>query len=735
MRKLLYAAFLLGTTALYPAPAHAMPPVVGFLGGLITALGAPTIGGAIAGIGGFSAAGFAAGYGFAGSLLGGALIKIGLSLGISYLTSLLRPKPPVANPGARMVNMRQEVSFFEFAYGLVRKGGPVAFWKAKDGKRYYDVILAAHEINRVRTRFLDEPEVTLDEDGFVQESSFYSKHRSRVQIVEYLGAAGQVAAAILMTAFPAQWTSAHDMAGFAHSVIVAQNTRQEDFQTVYKTGREPVYTALVEAKKVYDPRDEEQTLGDPSTYKWTTNAALIIADWATSSDGLERSVDWDDVANEADACDVTVTDRDGNTHPKWQLCGSYSAADDRETVRAQLGVACDCFFYEDSEGRVGFHVGRWIEPDVTIEDDDIVSARYSEGQPGTEVANAYVIEYTEPSQGWRQAAASAYVVDAADEAYTEDSLQVFWAPNHNQAVRIEKRLLKVARAKYTVSQVLKYQGARLLTKRFFRQNHVEAGIDMTFEVDKLSRNDDGITWTVEAHSVAGPEDFDFDAATEEPVMPARGSFEVSKDIPEPANLAAVVESFSGGAAINVSWDESDRDSLLYQVRFRVHDPAGDWTTINVPPGQFFQRILGLVDGETYDVQARTISATGQASKWVPNSGGDEDDPTLSVTIVVDPTAPAALDAPTASDGTGQFNAIFETTNDTHLSTVAVYRVVSGGTLNRTTDIVAPPYGVSLGLYYSLPIASAAGVFDIYMEPFNRSGVAGPLAGPFAVTVS
>ncbi|MFC3209193.1 phage tail protein [Aquamicrobium soli] len=735
MRKLIYAAFLLGTTALYPAPAAAMPPVVGFLGGLLTAIGAPALGGAIAGIGGFSAAGFAAGYGFAGSLLGGALIKIGLSLGISYLTSLLRPRPPVPNPGARLVNMRQEVSFFDFAYGLVRKGGPVAFWKATDGKRYYDVILAAHEINRVRTRFLDEPEVTLNGTGFVQEASFKSGGRSRVQIAEYLGAAGQVAAAILMTAFPAQWTSAHDMAGLAHAVVVAENTKQEDFQKVYKTGREPVYTALIEAKKVYDPRDETQTLGVSSSYKWTTNAALIIADWITSPDGLGRSVDWDDVAAEADASDVTVTDRNGNTHPKWQLSGVYSAADDRETVRAQLGVACDCFFYEDSEGKVGFHVGRWIEPDVTIEDDDIVSVRYSEGQPGTEVANAFVVEYTEAAQGYRQAAAAAYVVDAQDEAYNESSLQVFWTPNHNQAVRVEKRLLNVARAQYTLSQVLKYQGARLLTKRFFRQHHVEAGIDMTFEVDKLSRNDDGITWTVEAHSVTGPQDFEFNAAVEEPAPPARGSFEVSKDIPEPANVAAVVETFSGGAAIKVTWDESLRDSLLYQLRFRIHNPVGDWTTVNVPPGQFFQRILGLVDGDAYDVQARTISATGQASKWVPNSGGNEDSPTLSVTIVVDPVAPIGLDTPTASGGTGQFNAIFTTKNDTHLATVAIYKVASGGTLNRTSDIVAPPYGVSLGLGYSLPIASAAGAFDIYMEPFNRSGVAGPLAGPFGVTVS
>ena len=627
MRKMMFAAFLLGTTALYPAQAQAMPLISSFIGGLLTSLGATSLGGAIVGAGGFSAAGFAAGAGFSSTLLGGALIKTALSLGLSYLASLLRPRPNVPDPGAKLVNIRQGVQFMEFAYGKVRKGGPVNFWKAKSGKRYYDIILAAHEIDGISGLFADEREVTLNGSGFVQESDFNVGH-SRLQIAEYLGAPGQVAPPLLTANFT-QWTSAHDMEGLAHIVAVAENAPSADFSKPYPTGREPVISALLRGKKVYDPRDVDQDPDDDTTWVYSENAALIIADWATAPDGLGKTVNWSKIAIEADAADVDVLDRDGNTIKKWRLGGSYSAAEDRETTRAQMAVACDAFFYEDANGVVGFNVGRFIAPTVTIIDDDILRITYSEGQSGTDIVNAYSLQYTEPEQGYREAASAPYVIDDPTEPYSEDSLQVFWTDTHNQAVRVAKRLLLASRAKYRITATLKYYGINLIGQRFFTLDHVEAGVDMTFEIDRLTRNEDGITWTVEAHSVEET-DFDFDAATEEPEKPKRTAFETTSDVPEPTGITAVSMPVTSVVAIHVDWDDPPRDSLLNQVRYRVHDPAGEWTQLSVPPGQSFLDIVGLLSGETYDVQVRSITPVGQASKWSPHSGDDEDSPTLTV---------------------------------------------------------------------------------------------------------
>lgn len=733
MRKKLFVAALLATTAMWPTQAYAMPPVVAFIGGLVGAI-VSAAGAVVSGIGAI-AGGLGLGGAFGGAL-GTALLSAGLSLGISYLRSLLAPKQNPQQPSiVRIVNTRQPISYFEFAYGVVRKGGPIAFWKAKGGRRYYDVLLAAHEINRIVTHQFDERQVEINEDGWAYSPPYGNGSPTHdgwqhAKVEPYLGAPGQSAPAHLAANFP-QITAAHNFDGLAHVALSVRNVAQEAFSQMYPTGREPVYTAVLEGKKVYDPRDPTQDANEPSTHKFSSNAALIIADWCVSPDGLGKAVDWDAVAIEADAADVVVLDRSGNPQPKWRLAGTYTANDPRDQVRANMCVACDAFTFENADGSVGFNVGRWIEPTVTFSDSDILSIRISEGQDGPNVANAMVVEYTEAEYGYREAAAAPYVIAAPAETYTEDSLSTYWVPNHLQAVMIEKRLLKASRAKYKISMQLKYEGRRLRGQRTFNLAFTEGGITHAFEVDKFTRGDDGITWQVDAHSVE-PADFEFNAVVEEPLKPARIGFEVDDSLPAPQNVSASVVHVAGSVAIRVEFDPLPRDSLMSQMRYRK--VGGGWTTISVPIGQYHQNIVGVEDNATYDIQVRSITATGNASKWVPNSGGNEDMPTLSINVVADPTPPVALVTPGAVDGTGQFSANFGTTNDSHLAAVAIYRTASGAPLNRGTDLASRP-AVAPGVSYSVPITVPAGTYDIYMEPVNLSLVAGPLAGPFAVTVA
>lgn len=696
MRAKLFAAFLFSTTALYPAEAHAMPLVVGFIGGIVTALGASAVGGGIAGLaGGFSAGAFAAGYGLVGALGGSFVFKLALSIGVSLLAAALRPKPQTPDPGQKVVNLRQPISFFEFVYGRVRKGGPVNFWQAKGGRRYIDVIIAARRIDSFVTRFLDEREAGIDyaDDNLALPEDWFER---KIAIEEFDGAPGQAAPPFLLDNFT-EWTADHDMAGLAHATLICANSKPDDFAGIYPSGREPVYTALVDGFLVYDPRDIAQDENDPDTWVYSNNGALVIADWIVSTDGLGRSVNWAKVAIQADKADLDVMDRDGNLRKKWQLAGSYSSADERETVRANMGVACDAMFYEDDDGTVGFYVGGYEEPTVTIVDDDILRVQYSEGQPGTDIKNSMVISYTEPEQGYRESASAPYIINDPSEAYSEDALNVFWIPNHNQAVRVAKRLLLVSRAKYQISAVLKYEAIRLKGQRFFRLQHSEFNdLDMVFEVDKLSRNEDGITFTLDAHSVTEA-DFEFNAAVEEPEKPKRNGIVTSESTPEPTGVTATVEILAGSPTVLVEWDDPPRESILNQVRYREHDGPGDWFQISVPIGQSYQRISGLNDNAEYDIQVRALTPGGRASKWVPNNAGDEDDPTLSVTILIDPTAPLALASFTATGGMGRAAVTFTTSStDTHVRTVQIFRVASGGAAPVAGDTPTATVLVSAG---------------------------------------
>lgn len=68
----------------------------------------------------------------------------------------------------------------------------------------------------------------------------------------------------------------------------------------FSTSGFPTITAQIKGRKVYDPRDADQILTSPSTWKWSDNPALCLADLISSSDyGLGKSMDWDSVATVA----------------------------------------------------------------------------------------------------------------------------------------------------------------------------------------------------------------------------------------------------------------------------------------------------------------------------------------------------------------------------------------------------------------------------------------------------
>src|SRR5690606_6320176 len=108
------------------------------------------------------------------------------------------------------------------AYGRVRVGGPIYFWQAKSGKRYYGVLLNTGEVHQIVGRYLDERDVTLDGSGFVTNAEYQSGGRSRVQIQEFRGDAAQTAPTLLLNNFT-EWTSNHKVIGCAHAVIAAEN--------------------------------------------------------------------------------------------------------------------------------------------------------------------------------------------------------------------------------------------------------------------------------------------------------------------------------------------------------------------------------------------------------------------------------------------------------------------------------------------------------------------------------
>lgn len=119
-----------------------------------------------------------------------------------------------------------------------------------------------------------------------------------VLATHYTGTTGQAVDAKLVSAYSAiSITHTDTLAGIAYSVIELQPGA--DIGDMH---------AIVQGRKVYDPRDGTQTLGTPSTYKYSDNPALALADAITNTTyGWGKAIDWTSVTAAANACDALVS--------------------------------------------------------------------------------------------------------------------------------------------------------------------------------------------------------------------------------------------------------------------------------------------------------------------------------------------------------------------------------------------------------------------------------------------
>jgi hypothetical protein len=637
-------AFMLATTALVtPAPVAA-EPVTAFIAGLQAAsLSASALTFSVSGAGiGFGAfnAGLAVG-GFAATAVGRVVIGLGVQAVVNALTpsapSVEAPRPgfdvPSVAPSAMMANFAQPVSYMETVYGQVRKGGPLAFTAAKGDRRVYVPILAAHEIEGVVEHWLEEwtvdvnPAVTDFSLGNLLSSAEVpsltapavlggSSPPGRIDV--FTGWTGQPALAGLVDLFD-EVTWSFDFAGLAGAVIWARRPDPEQRSETYPRYREWTWAPVIKGRRLWDPRTE--------TVAWSANAALVIADWLWRQG---QAVDWDEVAAEANTCDELVWTRDGVQVPRWELHAVLSDEETFEAQRARLAMGCDAFFYERPDGALGFRVGRYDPPTVTLTDADVAactvtSGAWASGRP-TEVAAVYV----EPENAWRESAAGVWVEDAASRRVREEP-RFTMVNRHNQALRLAKRHARARRPAWKLQGTLSAAGYNLIGQRFFRLELAALGIYETFEVVTLTRVGP-LAWEIEAASTS-PEDWTFDAATEEPPPPPRekvtsGGFETQA-------ITGVAAWANDGGTLTVSWDP--QPSYLWQqvqVR-RVGDV--DWRSETVNTGATSYTISGLADGGTYEVQARNGNAGlfSQPSAWAP-------EPALQVTTRSNMTAPAAV---------------------------------------------------------------------------------------------
>ena len=459
-------------------------------------------------------------------------------------------------------------------------------------------------------------------------------------------------------------------------------------------------------------------IGGDGMRGWTDNAALVIAEEIRFHG---KELDWDEVAEEADICDQLVTNRTGGVQRRWTINGTLDDEMEWEQVRADLAEACDAFFYERPDGRVGFKVGRWIEPTVTLTARDFLSLRVAENDWGPDTSGEFVMRYVEPSRDYQETPSGVYVVDPGGVRTVAES---FLVHSHNQAARLLKRLATVSRPQYSISGTIKMIGYDCIGQRFLRIDHEDLGLMITVEVAKLVREADGISFTLDAISV-DPTDFGFDAAVEEPLPQSFYAVEQTAEVAPPAALAGLaVEGGGGVAQIEYSWGPQ-HVSLRQELRYR---PVGQgeeaWQYETMGRGQISRVITGLVDGTTYEAQLRNVTAAGRTSPWTV---------LIEVLAVANSTAPAGLSGVSVAKAGSVVNLSWTNPNDGNFQAVRIYRA-AGATPFSGAALVRTEFGAPGAADSWQDTTPGTGSVSYWLEPINGSGVAGPRVGPQSVTI-
>ena len=130
-----------------------------------------------------------------------------------------------------------------------------------------------------------------------------STSRYRITFNLHHGESTQSADPMLVASMP-NWTSLHKLNGICYIAAHYKYDKEGMFAGV------PQLTVQVKGKRIFDPRDNSQTLGTPSTYKHSSNPALCFLDLITNNEygkGLTASqLNMSTFSSAANICDTKV---------------------------------------------------------------------------------------------------------------------------------------------------------------------------------------------------------------------------------------------------------------------------------------------------------------------------------------------------------------------------------------------------------------------------------------------
>jgi hypothetical protein len=651
---------------------------------------------------------------FVAGLSGAAAIGLAYAVGYIAITAVtswalkaLTPKPDFGalDSSGILVNRTAGIAPQDFIYGQVRKGGIVTFYETTGSDNVYlhqIICLAGHEVNSIGDIYINDQIATFSGD-FVTTAGTGSEQvnwDSKVRIKKYDGSQ-TTADSDLVSETSA--TSSFKGLGIAYLYV-----RYEYDQDIFPNGL-PTVTAVVQGKKVYDPRT--------ASTGYSSNAALCIRDFLTSSYGLTDSA-IDDVSFSAAAneCDENVSLDGGGTEKRYALNGIVQANRSVGDVLGDMVTACAGTLFWGS-GYWKLKAGAYSSPVKTLTLDDLRSpialdTRITMRDNFNTVRGTFI----DASQGWISAdypevTGAAFVTEDNGEQALLD-LQLPFTTSSATAQRLAKLTLYRGREQMTFSADFGLEALEVEVGDIIGITNARYGFNAKeFEV---------VGWRFSSDQDAG--DLRVNLTLRET---SAAAFNWNAEETDIISNNTTLPSITAGTAITnltlsdggseVQGDGTVINSLLaswtaptnafvsyYEVELRQTSSAN--TTV-FTTSETSIVLSPVIDGVNYTVRVRSVSVTGFRGAYA----------SASATAGGDTSAPSAPTSVSASGGFKYITVNWTNPANRDLNFVEIYEnssnTTSGATVVGTSSgsaFVRTNLGINVTKYYFLKAVDFSG---------------------------
>ncbi len=648
----------------------------------------------------------------------------GLILGVGFAVAMLfAPKQP--KPSDVQTVIRQAAAPRWRTFGRYKTSGVLMFANTEHGYLHRVIAMGQGEIDAVEEHWIDDTLIELDGAGEVTTAKYIDGGTPRVIVETRMGDASPAVYADLVTAFPANWTSAHQGKGIVSAYMRLRQVGASKFAAMFPNAANTIYRQVQRGVKVYDPNNIAHDIDDDSTWEWSENAAQIILNELIHPDGLGLETRWITAAIDtweaaSDVADEAVTLKAGGTVARY-IIGTRRFFDERPAdVLGRMMQACDAQIYPTAARGLAIRLGGWTDPTVIIDDDAIIAySGFGRGRDLISSANTVRAQYTSRLHDYRETDADQWIdaADVADRGELAVDMQLFAVPNHSQARRLMKLAAHRANPTWTGHLVCNLAGLAVLGERFITVRSDELGIDETFEIvdepEFLIEEGSvlrGIQFSISALDASA---YAWDAATEEGTAPEVPAALVPENtLPDPTGLDVTISARDFGTGLQPiavgTWDAAPEDFFDVEARGKL---AADSTWFALPVDNDTFETGPLVDGADYEFEIRFVSVTGRVSNWTAP---------FALTATADTVAPGVITNLSATPGVGTVDLTWKAPNSANFHHANVYR----NTANDfgTSALVSTQYGGASASQAFGDSALSAGTYYYWITAANGSGV-------------